>query len=235
MLGNEAGGIVLRPVRTQRGMSLIELMIAVAVLAFLLLLGVPAFQNFLMNTKVRNAAENIQTGLQLARAEAVRRNTNVRFQLVSDLTSACTIQSGIMVLSPTPPSWVVSLDDPSGACDAAPSDTAAPRIIQKWNALEGAAGVPWSISTVIVPTPALESHLEFNGLGRLAKPMAMAGVSPGVARIRLETDPVGAMKCVGSAGAGEKPIRCLDVRVTNGGQIRMCDPYVTDAADPRFC
>lgn len=218
----------------QRGMSIIELMIGIALLAFMLFLGVPAFQNFLMNTKVRNAAENIQTGLQLARAEAVRRNTNVRFQLVSDLTSACTVQGGIMLLSPTPPSWVVSLDDPTGKCNIAPSDTADPRIIQKWNALEGASGVPWSISTVIVPTPALGSHLTFNGLGRLAQPMAMAGVSPGVARIRLETNPT-TIKCVGSAGAGDKPIRCLDVRVTNGGQIRMCDPYVTDTADPRYC
>lgn len=227
---------MLRLTRMQRGMSLIEVMIGIALLAFLLFLGVPSFQNFLMNTKVRNAAENIQTGLQLARAEAVRRNANVRFQLVTDLTSACTIQGGIMIFSPTPPSWVVSLDDPTGACNAAPSDTAGPRIIQKWNALEGAAGVPWSISTVIVPTPPLESHLTFNGLGRLAKPMSMAGVSPGVARIRLETNSFGTtMKCVGSAGAGDKPIRCLDVRVTNGGQIRMCDPYVTDAADPRFC
>lgn len=226
---------MLRFIRMQRGLSLIEMMIGIALLAFMLFLGVPAFQNFLMNTKVRNAAENIQAGLQLARAEAVRRNTNVRFQLVSDLTSACTIQGGVMILSPTPPSWIVSLDDPTGACNAAPDDTAAPRIIQKWNALEGAAGVPWGISTVIVPTPAVGSHLTFNGLGRLAQPMAMAGVSPGVARIRLETDPAGSMKCVGSAGAGDKPIRCLDLRVTNGGQIRMCDPYVTDAADPRFC
>jgi type IV fimbrial biogenesis protein FimT len=221
----------------QHGMSLIELMIGIALLAFMLFLAVPAFQNFLMNTKVKNAAENIQTGLQLARAEAVRRNTNVRFQLVSDLTSACTIQGGIMLFSPTPPSWVVSLDDPAGACNAAPSDTAAPRIIQKWNALEGAAGVPWGISTVIVPTPGLGSHLTFNGLGRLAQPMAMAGVSPGVARIQLQMNPlnIGGPQCIGSPGAGEKHIRCLDVRVTNGGQIRMCDPYVTDAADPRFC
>jgi type IV fimbrial biogenesis protein FimT len=227
----------------QRGVSVIELMIGIALLAFLLFLGVPAFQNFLMNTKVKNAAENIQTGLQLARAEAVRRNANVRFSLVSDLTSGCTIQSGIMILSPTPPSWVVSLDDPAGACDAAPSDTAAPRIIQKWNALEGAAGVPWMISTSMTTTGgggpiSTAGQLEFNGLGRLARPVVMAGPNPGVGIISLQVNnlAIGApFACYGSAGGGEKNIRCLDVRVTNGGQVRMCDPYVTNAADPRFC
>jgi type IV fimbrial biogenesis protein FimT len=227
----------------QRGMSVIELMIGVAILTFLLFLGVPAFQNFLMNTKVKNAAENVQIGLQLARVEAVRRNVNVRFSLVSDLTSACTIQSGIFPLSPTPPSWVVSLDDPAGACNAAPSDTAAPRIIQKWNAAEGAAGVPWMISTSITTTGgggpvSTLAQLEFNGLGRLARPVAMAGPNPGVGIISLQVNnlAVGApFGCYGSAGGGEKNIRCLDVRVTNGGQVRMCDPYVTDAADPRFC
>jgi type IV fimbrial biogenesis protein FimT len=233
---------VLNSIRMQCGMSLIELMIGVALLAFLLFLGVPAFQNFLMNTKVRNAAENVQTGLQLARAEAVRRNVNVRFSLVSDLTSACTVQNGVMVLSPTPPSWVVSLDDPAGACNAAPSDTAAPRIIQKWNALEGAAGVPWAIntsmSTISGGVVATIAQLEFNGLGRLARPAVMAGPNPGIAIIGLQVNSlaVGApFACYGSAGGGEKNIRCLDVRVTNGGQVRMCDPYVIDTADPRHC
>jgi type IV fimbrial biogenesis protein FimT len=230
---------VLKSARVQRGFSVIELMIGVALLAFLLFLGVPAFSNFLMNTKVKNAAENIQTGLQLARVEAVRRNTNVRFSLVSDLTSGCAIQSAFMVLSPTPPSWVVSLDDPAGACHAAPSDTAAPRIIQKWNALEGAAGVPWGINTSMVTTGggplSTAAQLEFNGLGRLARPVALAGPNPGVAIIGLQVTVGATFACYGSPGGGEKNIRCLDVRVTNGGQIRMCDPFVTNATDPRFC
>lgn len=234
---------MLKSVGMQRGVSVIELMIGVALLTFLLFLGVPAFQNFLMNTKVKNAAENVQTGLQLARAEAVRRNANVFFSLVSDLTSACTIQSGLAVLSATPPSWVVSLDDPAGACDVAPSNTAAPRIIQKWNALEGSAGVPWGISTSMVTAApggpsSLAAQLQFNGLGRLARPVAMAGPNPGVGIISLQMNPLvigSPFACYGSPGGGEKNIRCLDVRVTNGGQVRMCDPYVTNAADPRFC
>ncbi len=43
--------------------------------------GIPSFSEFLQNRKVRNAAEAIHTGLSLAKAEAVRRNTLVTFTL----------------------------------------------------------------------------------------------------------------------------------------------------------
>ena len=99
----------------QAGMTLIELMIGIVLLAILLALGAPTFFRWTQNSQIRNAAEAIQNGLTLARAEAVRRNTTVRFQLVTTTTAAC-------ALSPTGTNWVVSLDSPAGACDAAPSD-----------------------------------------------------------------------------------------------------------------
>lgn len=64
-----------------RGFSLIELMIAVAVLGVLLAAGTPAFMNWIQNSQIRVAAESVKNGLQLARAEAVRLNRKVRFQL----------------------------------------------------------------------------------------------------------------------------------------------------------
>lgn len=63
------------------GFSLIELMIAIAVLGALLATGVPAFMNWIQNSQIRVAAESVRNGLQLARTEAVRLNTRVRFQL----------------------------------------------------------------------------------------------------------------------------------------------------------
>src|SRR3970282_1776413 len=59
-----------------------------------------------------------------AHTEAVRRNQIVRFQMVSNLTSGC-------VISTSGADRVVSMDDATGACDAAASDAAAPRIVQK--------------------------------------------------------------------------------------------------------
>jgi type IV fimbrial biogenesis protein FimT len=43
----------------------------------LLALAMPGFSNWLRNARVRTTAESVQNGLQLARAEAVRRNTPV--------------------------------------------------------------------------------------------------------------------------------------------------------------
>ena len=88
----------MRAVRTQRGFNLIELMIGVTIFSFLLMMAIPSFTIFLQNTRIKNAAETTMAGLNLARAEAVRRNAAVRFQFVSDLTGSC-------VLSATSLTW----------------------------------------------------------------------------------------------------------------------------------
>lgn len=64
-----------------RGFTLVELMVVVAVLAALLGVGAPSFMEWIQNTRIRSAAESLQNGLQIARAEAVRRNANVEFVL----------------------------------------------------------------------------------------------------------------------------------------------------------
>jgi type IV fimbrial biogenesis protein FimT len=64
-----------------RGVTLIELLIGLAIVAALLSLAVPAFRVFMQNTEIRNAADAALNGLQLARAEAIRRNKPVQFQL----------------------------------------------------------------------------------------------------------------------------------------------------------
>lgn len=63
----------------QRGVTLIELIIGIAVLSIVLVLGVPSYSEWIQNSRLRNTAEAILNGLQLARAEAVARNTSVRF------------------------------------------------------------------------------------------------------------------------------------------------------------
>jgi type IV fimbrial biogenesis protein FimT len=67
----------------QRGMTLIELMIGLAIAAILLLLAAPSYRDFIANTNVRNAAENTVVGLRRANAEAVKRNAPVQFSLVA--------------------------------------------------------------------------------------------------------------------------------------------------------
>lgn len=67
--------------RSQRGLTLIEIAIALLLLGILSTLAVPAFQHWIQNTNIRNGAEAIQNGMQLARAEAVRRNMPVQLVL----------------------------------------------------------------------------------------------------------------------------------------------------------
>lgn len=67
--------------RRQGGFTLVELMVVVAVLAALMSVGAPSFMEWIQNSRIRSAAESLQNGLQIARAEAVRRNTNVEFVL----------------------------------------------------------------------------------------------------------------------------------------------------------
>jgi len=201
------------PMRMQ-GISLIEMMVTLAIIAFLLYLGVPAFTQFLQNTQIRNAAETTLAGLNLARAEAVRRNTSVRFQLVSNLTSGCTISTAALANS-NGHNWVVSLADPEGACDVAPSDTVAPQIVQKKSASDGTANVLVTTSAAPLVT--------FNGLGRVS----------GAVLSRIDFS--NASGVCEHIPPNDGAMRCLAILMTSGGQAKLCDPAVSDNTDPRFC
>ena len=200
----------------QRGVTLIELMIGLAIVALVLFLGVPSFAIFLQNTQIRNAAETTLQGLDLARAEAVRLNAPVRFQLVSDFTSGCT-------LSATSLNWIVSLTDPTGLCNIAPAGgnaslpgAAAPQIIEEKAGSEGNPNV------VVVATGG--SNAVFNGLGRLA--------SAGITQLDF-SNPAGGTCTYVDAVNGK--MRCMRIQLSGGGQAKMCDPKVTDTTDPRIC
>jgi type IV fimbrial biogenesis protein FimT len=67
--------------RKQLGFSLVELIIAIAIIAVLASFAVPSYRIWIENTRIRNAAESIQTGLQKARFEALKRNVPVQFVL----------------------------------------------------------------------------------------------------------------------------------------------------------
>lgn len=190
---------------TQRGVSLIELLIGLAIVGIVMFVGLPAFSGFLQNTQIRNAAETTLSGITLARAEALRRNQPVRFQLVSTLTSAC-------ALSATGKNWIVSLADPAGRCEVAPSETTAPQTIQKKSGTEGTENITLAATG--------GSLITFNGLGRVT----------GAAITQLNfSNSTGTCEDTGGN------MRCLRIVVSTGGQVKMCDPKVTAATDPRKC
>lgn len=83
------------PSRRQRGISVIESMIVVTVIAILLMGALPMGQEWLANSRIRAAAESMLAGLQLARAEAVKRNVVVEFVLTSGSTTAWTVRTAL--------------------------------------------------------------------------------------------------------------------------------------------
>lgn len=70
--------------RKQVGVSLVEVLIVFVVVAALAAAGVPAFQEWIANARVRATSDNILNGLQVARAEAIKRNRYVDFRLDAD-------------------------------------------------------------------------------------------------------------------------------------------------------
>ena len=61
----------------QAGFTLIELMFTIVVLAVLLGIGVPNFRDFVRNSRLTSAANDLLTDVNLARSEAVKRRVPV--------------------------------------------------------------------------------------------------------------------------------------------------------------
>lgn len=66
--------------RPQAGLSLIEMMVAVAVLGIVLLATLPAMGDMVTNSRLQTAAQTLQTTAQWARSEAIKRNITVQLQ-----------------------------------------------------------------------------------------------------------------------------------------------------------
>jgi type IV fimbrial biogenesis protein FimT len=63
------------------GFTLIELMLALSILALLMLLGFPSFTTFLRNSEIRSMGESLLSGLRMARSDAITMNRSVLFTL----------------------------------------------------------------------------------------------------------------------------------------------------------
>lgn len=194
------------------GFSLVELIIAIAIIGILLALGMPQFNAYVANSRIRTAAQSFNSGLQLARAEAVKRNANVDFVL----TDSNSPDLAAVALS-TGRGWVVRTSD--GAT-----------LIEGKSLTEG-GGASAGASRLLVN--------DLNNDGS-ADAGAIASVTfTGLGTTTLAADamltfsyPAGG-NCVVSAQPG--PMRCLNVRIARGGQTKVCDPAVLTASDSRSC
>lgn len=69
---------------TPKGFSLVEMMVVIAIIAILSSVALPAFDNMMMTNSLRAYANTFLASVHLARAEAVKRNTQVTMCVSSD-------------------------------------------------------------------------------------------------------------------------------------------------------
>lgn len=101
-----------RPSSGQRGFTLIELMVAVAVFAVLLGIAVPSFQSLSASNQVTSQTNDFVSALNLARSEAIRRGSRVTVCKSSDGASCVTANHWEQ-------GWIVFVDTTRSGTDAA--------------------------------------------------------------------------------------------------------------------
>ncbi len=132
----------------QLGFTLIEFMIAIVILGILIIAGAPSFGGWLQNQQIRNAAESIFNGMQLARSEAVKNNNDARFVLCDTASSWQVLE---MTASAVAPAAV-------GVCAAGATNEV---LVQQRFAQEGSSRAALTI------TPGDATEVTFNGLGKV--------------------------------------------------------------------
>jgi type IV fimbrial biogenesis protein FimT len=196
--------------QAQRGFSLIELMVVIAIMALLMLAAAPSIGPWIANARVRSVAEEITNGLRMAQSEALRRNRPVAFVLTNatPANNATPNANG--------KNWYVqALPLASGATSETAADS---DYVQGGNyASQGGVTIAGSSSVLC-----------FGSMGSVVAIGAADAVNViGVACA------AGANNYVVSRTGSD---RSLKITVSAGGQVRMCDPAKTlSTTNPDGC
>jgi type IV fimbrial biogenesis protein FimT len=201
VLGFQARRFMLNRKRRMQGFTMLELVVAMTIMALLLAAAVPSYSGFVASTKVRNAAEAFYNAAQRARAEAVRRNVPVELVLTNDTPAAANIQS--LTPSATGRNWVVRV----------PDATAADQLVDSKIGAE-------SGGDVVTVNAGGTDRIRFNGVGETTSAAAVT-----VAFTHRTLNPSCNLT---------HPVRCVSVRISVGGQARLCEPNQPNT-DARSC
>lgn len=156
----------------QGGLTLVELLVSIAVVAVSATLVAPDIAAMVANYRVRSAAESLLNGINFARSEAIRRNSPVRFALTT---------SG----------WTVEQVSPGST-------------LQSFVSSDAVTVTPAGPATAVTFLP--------TGLVQAGAQLRQLAVTSAV---------------------DAADTRRIDI--FGGGLIRMCDPRVAAAGDPRSC
>lgn len=198
----------------QRGFTILELMIGVALLGLLMMLAFPTFTTMAQNARLRGTAESILAGLQGARAEALKRNQTAEFLLMAEVPDEDNF--GAFGANSTGPHWAVRILDTANL----PVAFHEGRSALEGSGVSNTADLYARINASNLPAG---TAIRFDSLGR---------TNVGTVNATFDVQPADASQC--RAAGGDR--RCLRVVVTPGGRVRMCDPSVTGSPnDTRAC
>lgn len=176
------------------GLTLVELAVTLALMAFLMKLAAPAFTTWTRNAQVRATSEGVQGVLRQAQAEAASRSRQV------------------VVFRTTP-----------GACDNATASSASGLVLAVRTVAMVAGDAVDTVLCSRVADSALGLTLSgpralcFSSTGRLA-----ANAAPGVSGAMCDAPAVGVDVAFDLAANGaDRPLRVL---VSPSGMVRACDP-----------
>jgi len=137
-----------------RGFTLIEMMVAVTVLAILLSIGIPTFSDVIRNNRTAATTNDLVGALNLARSEAMKRGSPVSICASNDNQSACDGNAGSWIKG-----WIV-FSDATGAAGTIDLGVDGDVILQ-------AAAAPQNLMQINTDV----AYVQFNGSGtRLNSP-----------------------------------------------------------------
>lgn len=191
-----------------RGLSLIELMVTLTILATLSTAAAPPLAQWAAQARLRAVTEELQNGLRLAQSEAVRSNRQAAFVLTNatPALNAPPVSDGV--------NWSVRLL--TLLTDETASDTV--------HFLRGSTAARQA--GIALQGPAV---LCFNSIGR---PVTNAATGLGSNCLAPANAATPTVYKLSSARTDQR----LWVQVSLGGEVRMCDPGQTlSAGHPQGC
>lgn len=100
--------------KAQKGFSLIELLVTIAIIAIIAAIAVPSYQDTIERNRLKETLQLVKSDIQLARGEAIKRSESVTFSTTSGAAGAWCLGS---IASTASCDCSVTVSSAAGYCD----------------------------------------------------------------------------------------------------------------------